>query len=244
MNVQAWSNRVALPLVILFLAVGGYARADSRTIREAIFKAIDAKHGFGAYEIEIDASRGIVTLEGTVSSDEARQWVGEISEQQPGVQEVINKLEVKSASVASEANTQLARRVRDALIRAPVRDKYALRVRADEATVTISGEVKSESDRDTLEKTARLTPGVTEVVNELTVKENGNDAELARRVEAALMRDVPDLSQGVRVSVNNGVVTLSGEKRSHREIDHLLSIVLMVDGVRDIRSELVLHGAG
>ncbi len=239
---RLWQGALALLTVCIFFE--SIALPDSRSIRQAIFAAIDAEPEFGPYEIEIDASRGIVTLEGVVASEDSRKRVAAIAQGQGGVDRVINKLEVSTASSGSQENSRLAQAVKSALMNSAVRSRYSLNVLAQESSVTLRGEVGSQEDRRLLEETARLTPGVTHVINELKVQGSPDDAELQARVEAALRKNVPDLQIGVTVSVRDGVVTLSGSKDNHREIDHLLSIALMVEGVRDIISNLELNSAG
>ncbi|RIL05988.1 MAG: hypothetical protein DCC75_11235, partial [Proteobacteria bacterium] len=43
---------------------------------------------------------------------------------------------------------------------------------------------------------------------------------------------------GITVNTRNGVVTISGVRPSHRDRDRILSVALMVEGVREIESEL------
>jgi osmotically-inducible protein OsmY len=68
------------------------------------------------------------------------------------------------------------------------------------------------------------------------------DDEIALRVSDALSRDYPGVADRVTVSVRDGVAYLAGDLRNHREVDEILATALMVDGVKDIKSDVTLKG--
>lgn len=227
-------------LAAVLWGVGGVAWADSWSVREEIFKAIEKEQSFGGYEIEIDARMGKVVVDGKVASEEARNRVEEIARAQHGVREVVNRLVVDArlASGAGPGSTIVAERVRTVILGLEGLGSFDLEVVAKGAQVTLRGSVARPRDREEIERAAKGVSGVAQVLNEMTVRGAAKDAEITARVIAALKAE-----QGIEVSdldvrTENGVVILRGVRANHRERDQILSVVLGVPGVRDIRSEL------
>ncbi len=123
--------------------------------------------------------------------------------------------------------------------------------------VVLKGKVASEADRRVAQEVAEATKGVSDVTNELVVTEqmsarsSGSNQSAVRarprlpqaptsdQVLAALARNSIDTS-GLDIAVRDGLVTLRGARRSQRDIDAILAVVLMIDGVADINSEMTI----
>ena len=48
--------------------------------------------------------------------------------------------------------------------------------------------------------------------------------------------------RNLEVTAHNGTVTVAGDADNHRDIDKVLSTVLMVEGVKDVRSVMTIKG--
>jgi osmotically-inducible protein OsmY len=68
------------------------------------------------------------------------------------------------------------------------------------------------------------------------------DDQIATEVRATLEREFPEHAQALQVEVRDGVVRLSGDLRSHRDVDAVLATTLMQQGVRDIESDMTVGG--
>lgn len=119
--------------------------------------------------------------------------------------------------------------------------KYNIQVYDLDEVILLQGEVSSEAERV---KMASVAKDVTSrrVRNELKVRAPVTDDEIASRVRDALSRDYPGVADRVTVSVRGGIAYLAGDLRNHREVDEILATALMVDGVKDIGSEITLNG--
>ena len=213
------------------------AVSQTRRIREGIIEAIETNKSFGAYDVTIDARRGIVTLDGNVSSDADREFVERAAWEQDGVTSVINNLQVKE-DLKPAYDPTLAQAVRNALAASPEIKTYSINIGTRGGVVTLSGEVGTLEEKRIIERVARSVPGVSELHNQLTLRPGGSDAEVAAKIREALASDPQARSAGVQVEVNNGVATVRGKTHNHRETDRILSIVLMIPGVKDIRSDI------
>jgi osmotically-inducible protein OsmY len=68
------------------------------------------------------------------------------------------------------------------------------------------------------------------------------DDQIASEVRATLEREFPEHARALQVEVREGVVRLSGDLRSHRDVDAVLATTLMQRGVRDIESDMTVGG--
>jgi osmotically-inducible protein OsmY len=125
--------------------------------------------GLDASGIEITAEGGVATLSGSVQALWQKQLAEDLVSAVAGVTEVVNRLTVvPTLRVADDA---VARDLSAALARNARIDDRKIDVTVRNGSVTLSGVV---GDRGALEAAldaARLTPGVTEVVEALTLAE-------------------------------------------------------------------------
>jgi hyperosmotically inducible protein len=124
----------------------------------------------------------------------------------------------------------------DAVITTQVHEKAAaidvatvslMHVKSERGAVTLTGTVKTQSERTAIEKAARGVSGVHSVNDEIVVdanaptgKEIEADLELAARVHTALIAQTGVNAARVHVDVHRAVVTLTGSLPSaaHREV--------------------------
>lgn len=113
-----------------------------------------------------------------------------------------------------------------------------------DGTVHLSGFVGSREAISEVERIARSVPDVERVENELALWPALDDPAVESSLLAALRREENvDLSR-VRVSVEGGIARFEGLVSDHREIDRMLSVALMVQGVRGIESRVALADPG
>lgn len=123
-----------------------------------------------------------------------------------------------------------------------VRDAaYEVTVHNYPEAVILRGEVDAESTRREILAVARSMT-TKPVVDEMRLRPALGDDQIANEVRASLEREFPGNAQGLQVEVQEGVVRLSGDLRSHREVDAVLATTLMQQGVKDIESDLTVGG--
>src|SRR5262249_8682747 len=110
--------------------------------------------------------------------------------------------------------------------------------------VFLQGQVPTERNRSAIEETTRQVPGVDTITDEISVREPPTDSELVARVQDALSTSGEVNTGGLIITASEGVVSFQGNRQNHEDIDRILSIALMVPGVRDIKSEMTLGGRG
>jgi hyperosmotically inducible periplasmic protein len=74
------------------------AALDDATVTAKVKTALIADPGIKGMAIDVDTAQNVVTLSGTVASEDARKQAERIARQTEGVKEVKNNLNIKAAS--------------------------------------------------------------------------------------------------------------------------------------------------
>jgi len=134
-----------------------------------------------SFRIRVETQDGIVTLHGSVPSDIHRDLAAAIAGNADGVRQVRNQLELAEAGEdgPEEAEKTFGEAVRDASVTASVKmalafergvRRSAISVRTDRGTVTLTGEVDSDAERQLAARVARSTEGVKHVVSNVQLR--------------------------------------------------------------------------
>ncbi len=109
---------------------------------------------------------GHVTLEGSVEWNFHRERVEDAVRRLPGVISVTNQIRIKPRVKPSD----IKRMIEDAFRRNAEVDARHISVTAEGGTVTLSGRVRTWTERAQAQQTAWFAPGVSEVKNEITIR--------------------------------------------------------------------------
>lgn len=190
---------LAMILGLSLLAIGADAAAvqDTDETQAAIRDAwLDGKletvllfnEYLNSFDIDTEVENGVAYLNGAVESDIDRDLAGEIAESINGITDVENNLVVDKTK-AGLANTSeesmerdsLKQSVADATLTARVKTELllnsntsglAINVDSEDGIVTLTGEVKSEQEKELAARIAGNAEGAKSVLNRLTVASN------------------------------------------------------------------------
>lgn len=175
-------KRKAIAVVALALAAAlsaACAQASDATITGMIKTRLAADGRVNASEINVDTTKGIVTLTGNVDGQEARDAAIKLARDTSGVKEVKDMISVRSGTASGEApdpSRTLGDRVDDAGITLRVKARLlddplvkGLQIDVDtrNTVVFLTGTVASEAERKQAIEIARTTEGVTNVESNL-----------------------------------------------------------------------------
>jgi len=94
----------------------------------------------------------------------------------------------------------------------------AIEMETSEGIVTLSGSVNNILAKDRAQRITEMVKGVRAVVNTINVSSSGqSDIEISGHVSAALAADPATESWEINSTVNNGMVTLTGNVDSWQE---------------------------
>lgn len=158
-------------------AVGRTGQAiDDVAISASIKARFVEDPAISADDVNIDTALGVVTLSGTVMSDEAKSHATEVVKSVKGVVSVDNRLVVGSPeSIGAKTkdfldDAVITTKVKALLIGEESLSAAGINVDTAKGVVTLSGTVSSEADKEKAEEIAAKVDGVHTVDNRLTIK--------------------------------------------------------------------------
>lgn len=170
-----------------------------------------------ANNIDVATDDGIVSLTGTVRNLLAKERAVRIAKTVKGVQSVIDRTTVEIPYEV--ADSRLRKTVRTALLADPATDEFETDVQVDDGHVTLTGTVDSWREKMLCEKVAKNVKGVRGLSNHLgfSGEVDRADDEIREEIVQTLRFDVLVDDSLVDVSVDDGVVALSGTVGSASE---------------------------
>ena len=164
-------------LIVVFTAACGQTDAGITT---AVKGKLAADDQVRAYRIDVDTRNKVVTLSGNVDTATAKERAVQLARATDGVTNVVDNLQVSGATATAPESFQAERATfTDAGLTTAVKAKFAadptvsaLRIDVDteNQVVTLTGEVRTQAEKDEALRLARETDGVKSVTDRLTVR--------------------------------------------------------------------------
>jgi osmotically-inducible protein OsmY len=168
-----------LVVILALFTIGGLSGCSgtatkSPDIADNIRKSLD-QAGFKDVTVSQDRDKGIVTLSGPVARDNDKLQAESLTKSLAGAQVVANQIvvlptgmEKNAKTVNSDLDQGIEKNLDAALIQNKMHDDVKYKVKS--GVVTLTGEVNSQNKRDQADQVATNVPNVTQVVNDLQVK--------------------------------------------------------------------------
>jgi osmotically-inducible protein OsmY len=192
--------------------------------------------------IGVTVSKGVVTLTGVVTSYAKKLAAQEAAHRVGGVLDVANDIQVVRSDDLALTDTEIAKAVRHTLewdVFVP--DKH-IRSTVSDGWVTLEGEVETYGQREDAERAVRRLAGVVGVRNLIVVEQPLIEPKEVREViEDVLERRADRLADRIRISIDDGEVTLSGDVRSYAEKRAVIGAVSHTPGVFSVRDHLLVQ---
>lgn len=191
--------------------------------------------------IGISVANRIVVLTGTARSYAERIAAQRAAHRVPGVLDVVNEVVVVASDAADRSDAEIAAAVRHSLqwdVRVP---DERITSTVSGGTVTLAGTVTTLREREDAEEAVRALRGVRGVVDNIVVEPRHVDPRKVRSaIETALARQAEHEARRIDVSVEHGVVTLTGSVDSFAEKRAVMGVVSHLPGVLAVCDRLVL----
>jgi osmotically-inducible protein OsmY len=166
--------------LLAVLAVGilaGCTRTSAKSpdVADSIRKSLD-QSGLKDVSVSQDREKGVVTLNGKVSTDADKSQAESIARSIAAGQVVADQIavlppgnEANAKTVNSDLDKGIEKNLDAALIQNGL--QKGVRYEAKNGVVTLTGDVNSEAARAQVQKVASTVPNVQQVVNELQIKD-------------------------------------------------------------------------
>jgi osmotically-inducible protein OsmY len=142
------------------------------------------------------------------------------------------------------SDSDIERDVKDELVWDPDLDATDIAVSVKKGVVTLTGFVKSFTDKYEAEAAAKRVAGVIAVANDIEVRmpsvDERPDPEIARDAVAAIKSQLPLSSEKIKIVVKNGWVTLEGEVEWQYQRSTAETAVRRIKGVKGVVNSIQL----
>jgi osmotically-inducible protein OsmY len=207
---------------------------DDTEIARAVTAELTEETGVRSDDIQVAYADGIVRLEGVVDSLADKRQAVAVATTIRGVRAVVDQLSLRPSDPDVD---QITGRITEELRDNPVTDTWQIVVGVDEGVVTLRGHVDSYVAKMLGEQMVADIGGVREIVNDLVVEqvaERSSD-EIQLEIEKRIQGDLWLIDPDIRVTVDDGQVTLTGtvETEAAKQRLHSLAWVAGVTFVED-----------
>jgi hyperosmotically inducible protein len=252
------ANRRFNPLLTLVLGASisalPYAAAaaqptqnDTNLQAEVMNKALNKANLKG---VQATAQNGAVTLTGTVPLFALKQEADKRTHRIKGVQTVSNEIQVAGSSLPdSVLEAKLAKAIAYDRVGYGTTPFNAISVQVQNGTATLSGDAYAPVDAASAIALAAYTPGVKNVVNQVRVDplspmDDRSRIQLFRTIYGfpTLSKYAMDPAKPIRISVQNGNVTLYGVVDSQMDKDVAGIRANSVPGIFKVTNDLKVAG--
>jgi osmotically-inducible protein OsmY len=143
------------------------------------------------------------------------------------------------------SDSEIEKNVKAELEWDPDLDATDVAVSVKNGVVTLTGFVKSYTDRYEAEIAAKRVAGVVAVANDIEVRmpsvDERPDPDIAREAAAAIKSQLPISSQNNKIIVKNGWATLEGEVEWQYQRQTAESVVRRIKGVKGVSNTILLR---
>jgi osmotically-inducible protein OsmY len=191
-------------------------------------------------EVGVTVRKGIVTLTGTVDSYAKKLAAQQDAHRVSGVLDVANDIEVRMQGDTSRNDADIARALRHALEWNVLVPDERIHSTVTNGWVTLKGEVECYRERVDAERAVSVLPGVRGVLNNIEVTTPVEPERVKFLIEDVLERRADREAHRIRVSVDEGEVTLTGAVNSWDEKKAILGSVSHTPGVTALHDHLFI----
>jgi osmotically-inducible protein OsmY len=149
-----------------------------------------------------------------------------------------------SEAIIMKSDSEIERDVKEELSWNPDLDATDIAVSAKKGVVTLTGFVKSYTDKYEAEAAAKRVSGVVAVANDIEVRmpsvDERPDPEIARDAVAAIKSQLPISSEKIKVIVKNGWIILEGQVEWQYQRSTAEHAVRRIKGVKGVSNTIEL----
>jgi len=190
--------------------------------------------------LAVTVNDGVVTLAGDVGSLPERLAAKHAAERVWGVKVVADKIVVRSAGASGATDTDIAGAASHMLAWSIDVPSNAVTIEISDRTLTLTGAVTWDFQREAAMRAVRYIRGITGVNNNISLTENASVSVIKDAVEAAIRRNAPLDAQAITVEVDGHELILHGSVRSSAERRQAEQVAWAAAGVANVKNNLFI----
>jgi osmotically-inducible protein OsmY len=214
--------------------------ALEKSVRAELYQDLRVMDPFG---IDVKAVSGQVTLSGTVPSYYQKRLAGRDAYEVVGVVKVTNLI---SVDTVWREDDKIRDDIKFALDTDTILSGLDIQVRVKNGTVTLDGNVNTLHEKEEAAEAASRILGVRDVINDIHINKyhKYSDAALKEHIEKRFASDweTHRAADHIRITVNKGIVTLSGDVNTWSEYREAAEVASLTDGVWELINRLRVTG--
>ena len=191
-----------------------------------------------ASEIGVSVHHGIVTLSGQVDTYFKKFEAERAAKKVSGVKAIAEDIHVGISTAMFRTDTEIAEAVVKALKWHTSIDDQKIKVKVENSSVTLEGQVDWEYQREAAKTAIINFAGVKNVFNLITIKPQLVPSDLQQKINSAFHRSAIIDGSKVKVDVLGSKVVLKGKVRSFSEREDAEEAVWAAPGVTSIENKL------
>lgn len=164
-TVKRVSGVRAVVMEIEVRPIGEHLDADDEIARRAV-EALRWGDSVPKDTVKVEVEHGVLTLTGQAGWSYEKAAAERAVQKVSGVKQIINQIGITSA--VSHTNVRMS--IETALRRDAAREAKGIQIKVDDRAVTLTGRVRTEAERDAARRAAWAVPGVSSVVDGLSVE--------------------------------------------------------------------------
>jgi osmotically-inducible protein OsmY len=216
-------------------------RPTNEQLRTAVLDELHWLPSVDSARISVSVDGGCVTLSGTVPTYPETMAAAKAVLAVRGITAVAQELSVRGPW-AAPTDSEIGRQAAEAVERA-VNVPGTVKVSVHEHTITLSGEVTWQYQREAACRAVNYINGVTSVVNKMDVRPGVVAIGIAQDITAALVRNAQFEGEHLTVTTDTrGVVTMTGTVRSAAEKRQAETVCWRAPGVISVLNQLQIAG--
>ena len=213
---------------------------DDKQLRKAIMDELEFDPRIDTANVAVVVDDGIVTLTGHVASYVEKLAAENAARRVKGVRAIAEELEVRYPSDKKTADDEIAKRAVKILEWYDLIPRHAIQVTVQRGWIMLSGEVRWQYHRKWAEHAVHKLSGIAGVVNHIVIKPAIYPSDVKKKIEDALARHAEIEAQEIRVTVNDGKVSLEGKVDSWEERRAIENAAWSVAGVEAVDDRLTI----
>ncbi len=191
--------------------------------------------------IGVTVLNGIVTLTGTVDNYDKKEETEKVVKNVAGVTGIVNHIKVHINDPAHPTDEEIAKAIIEAFKwRWDIPNRH-LRVKVENGSVTLDGEVTSNHQKEAARKTVSRMVGVKGIFNNICIMPDQDKAD-SKDIQSALWRDANINDDDIHVEVIGSKVILTGYVPSFSQKAEAEKVAWSAPGITAVENQLQIGG--